>query len=182
MKIIDYTEKYKGSKYSNYLSRAIDYIPPKDLLRIGKLNVYDSCPDHYPVIAQGSHYSRSRKEKGDIDIYLDQAFGHLLTYNKPKGILSKISDSIYIHTFGKLNIIHTLFHEVGHQVFENQKKRKTKGTKNQSEKFAENYANELYSKMYPLLSSWYHFFNSIYHLIYSNRIEHDNKMRAKKEL
>ncbi len=180
MELIDLTKSYNGKKYLKYLTQAINNIPFEDLKNIDRLNLYDCCPKNYPIIVQGGHYPATPKKKGAIDIYLDQNFGHLLSYNYPKGLITKLFDLVFIHTFGKLHLIHTVFHEVGHQVFEDQKKKKGKRAEKQSEKFAEEYASNLYRKMYPSLQKRYQLFNSIYHSLFTLRIDHDNKMRRNK--
>ena len=172
MNIIDHTQRYDGQKLRKYLLEAIQYVPENDLNNIGIINIYDSCPTNYPVIAQGAFWPATFDKTGAIDIFLDQVFGHMLTYQKNEGFLKTVTNEIFIRTFGKLHLADTLFHEIGHHVYEYSKNNKKK-----SEQFADNYALKIYSKMHPIISRRYQFFNSIYHLLYSSRLEHDNRVR-----
>lgn len=187
MKIVDCTKEYNGKKYIKYLRNALSHIPEGNLKNIGEIIIHDRCPCDYPVIAQGGYHPATSKKKGVVELYLDQSFGHLLTYNQPKGIITKFFDSIFIHSFGKLHLIHTVFHEIGHQVFEDQNKKKSaklkkKGKRKQieSEKLAENHADELFGIANPSLQKYYPIANSVYRFFYSRRRNHDNKMREKR--
>lgn len=176
MKIIDHTKEYIGKKYIKFINALIGYVPDSDLNHVESINIYDKCPTHYPVMAQGAYWPPNENEKGAVDIYLDQCFGHMLTYNKNHSVISKIADSIFISLFGKKHLADTLFHEIGHLVYDHKDR---KAEKKLSEKFAEEYALNLYQKVYPSQKKWYSLTNEIYKILYSNRIEHDDNKRNK---
>ena len=176
MKIIDYTKEYSGQNYIKFINALIGYVPESDLTNIGTINIYDKCPNHYPVIAQGAYWPPDINGKGAVDIYLDQCFGHMLTFNNKSGVYSKISDLLFVSLFGKKHLAHTMFHEIGHLVYEHTVQRVNK---KESEKFAEEYALNLYYKAYPIQKDWYTLTNTIYKKLYSNRIQHDENERKK---
>ena len=100
----------------------------------------------------------------------------MLTFNNKSKINSKIADSLFVTLFGKNHLAHTLFHEIGHLVYEQTGQRVKK---KESEKFAEEYAQNLYYKAYPSQRNWYSLTNTIYKKIYSSRIQHDENNRKK---
>jgi hypothetical protein len=176
LKIIDHTKEYLGQDYINFINALIGYVPESDLTNIGTINIYDKCPKHYPVIAQGAYWPPDNKGKGAVDIYLDQCFGHMLTFNNKSKINSKIADSLFVTLFGKKHLAHTIFHEIRHLVYEQTGQRVKK---KESEKFAEEYALNLYYKAYPSQRNWSSLTNKIYKTIYSSRIQHDENKRKK---
>lgn len=176
MKIIDHTEEYSGQEYIKFINALIGYVPDSDLNNVGTINIYDQCPKHYPVVAQGAYWPPDKNEKGAVDIYLDQCFGHMLTYKNKSRVISIIADSLFVSLFGKKHLADTLFHEIGHLVYE-QKVKKVK--KKESEQFAAEYALNLYYKAYPLQKNWYSLTNTFYKKIYSCRIQHDENKRIK---
>lgn len=151
-------------------------MPDSDIRNVGSINIYDKCPKHYPVVAQGAYWSKSENKKGSIDIYLDQCFGHMLTYNNKSRFTSKIADFIFVSLFGRKHLADTLFHEIGHLVYD-QKARKVK--KKESEQFAEEYALNLYYQANPLQKDWYSLANTIYKFLYTSRIKHDDSKKTK---
>ncbi|RWX51563.1 hypothetical protein VU01_11167 [Candidatus Electrothrix marina] len=98
----------------------------------------------------------------------------MLSYNNKADLVTKINDSIFVSFFGKKHLTDTLFHEIGHLVYE---KKSHKVKKNESETFAEEYALNLYYKAYPLQKHLGNLTNIIYKSLYSSRIEHDNQKR-----
>lgn len=145
MKVVDHTKKYNGQAYIKYINTALTALPTEDTARIGTINLHDSCPKEAPVIAKGGHYPATASKEGAVDIYLDQCFGHMLSYHSHKNLITKQSDKLFILTFGKLHLIHTLFHEIGHQMFEDQR-RHNEISKKKKEAFADEYANQYYPK------------------------------------
>ena len=176
MNIIDHTHVYNGKVFYRYIEKALVYIPKEHVKGIENINIYDQCFSNSPVIALGGHYPLTAKKGAEIDRYLDQNFGHMLSLHKKQTSLTKILDGIFIHTFGKLFIVHTLFHEIGHHVY-GMSATSRKEDDNASEEYAENYANDFYGKVYPLAQKHYSIINKLYHFIYGQRIAKDNVIR-----
>ncbi len=176
MNIIDHTTEYNGQKYKGLIEKLIGHVQKRDLENVKTINIFDHCPSHYPVIAQGAYWIRNSKDNGAIDIYLDQCFGHMLSYHNESGITQKVSDRIFVLLFGQKHLTDTLFHEIGHLVYE---KRVKKVNQTESEKFAVNYATEHFNKVYKKLNKHYSLVNGVYHILYKKRIQHDNKKRKK---
>ena len=176
LKILFHTHKYKGKKFKKYIDQAIKFTPASDIKNIVIINIYDECPSRLPVLAKGSFYPATKQNLAVIDIYLDQNLGHMLSYHKKQNILTTILDKKFIITSGKYFIIDTILHEIGHNVFNHSNRGKINNKSKQSETFANKYSNNIFCKMFPYRSYWYIIVNKIYRVIYTKRIEHDNKV------
>jgi hypothetical protein len=179
--IFDFTQAFNGKAFHRYIKRALSYVPGEHLQQIESINIYDDCPSHFPVIAQGSHYPSTSKG-ARIDLYLNQCFGHMVSFHKKRNSITDFFDRIFAHTFGKLFLIHTLYHEIGHHVFHVTSACESKGVNDTEEKYAEEYADNIYGNAYPMAQRYYDVLNRIYHLIYRHRIAKDNEIRSKKGL
>ncbi len=176
MKIIDHTTEYDGQKYKKLIENLICHVQKSDLENVITINIYDHCPSHYPLIAQGAYWIHDSKDNGAIDLYLDQCFGHMLSYHQARGLIQKVSDRIFVFLFGNKHLTDTLFHEIGHLVYE---KRVKRVNQTKSEKFAVEYATRHFNKVYRSLNKHYDLVNGIYHFLYKKRIQHDNNKRKK---
>ncbi len=171
MKIVYNTEHYKRTDFEKYIVNALSFVPEKDLKGIANLNVYDSCPSHYPISAKGGFYPATKNRGAVIELYIDENLGHMMSYHSAFGYLTKLSDTIFVKLFGKKFIVHTLLHEIGHAVDNKVKKRKNK---RREERYADDYANAIYRKIFSLSGVFYNTFNNFYRIVYRKRIEHDN--------
>ncbi len=176
--IVAYTTAFNGAFFKNHIEHALTHAPEGDLRRVANINIYDECPSYFPVIAMGGHYPATSEKGAELDIYLDQNLAHLLS-DRPKGKVSSWLDGVFIKTFGKRFIIHTVLHELGHHVYDMTAKPETKDDKEASEKFAEEYANTIFNKIYPMQHKYYGFFNGVYHLLCWRRILKDNEIRKR---
>ncbi|HBG92760.1 MAG: hypothetical protein A2X54_10240 [Nitrospirae bacterium GWF2_44_13] len=179
--IVDYTHAFDIEFFRRYIEEALTCVPKEHLKSVENINIYDECPSHFPVVARGGHYPFTEEEGAELDIYLNQNLGHLLPENHPKGKLSRFLDAVFIRTFGKYFIIHTLLHELGHHVYNLKATIQTKDDDTASENFAEQYANDIYNKTYPLHHRYYWLFNGLYHLLYWRRIMKDDEIRRAKK-
>ena len=177
--IVDYTHAFNMDFFRKYIEEALTAAPEEHLKSVENINTYDECPSNAPVIAMGGYYPTEENKGATLDIYLDQSFGHLLS-DIPKGKLSRFLDALFISSFGKYFIIHTVLHELGHHVYHMTATSETKNNNEASEKYAEEYANGIYNKRYPLQHKFYWLFNGLYHLLYWRRIRKDNQIRKRK--
>lgn len=104
----------------------------------------------------------------------------MLSFHKKRHKFTDVLDGSFIHTFGKLFIVDTLFHELGHHIYSATLTEIVKTDDRVSEAYANEYANEMYGKMYPLAKRHYGIINGLYHLIYWRRILKDNEAKGTK--
>jgi hypothetical protein len=175
--IVDYTQAFNIGFFLNYIEEGLSASPEEHLQSVANINIYDECPSYAPAIAMGGYYPSQGIKGAALDIYLDQNLGHLLS-DSPRGKLTRFFDGIFIRMFGKYFIIHMILHELGHHVFEITATVGTKDDNEASEKYAGEYANEIYNKKYPLQHKYYGFISSLYHLLYWRRILRNDEIRG----
>jgi hypothetical protein len=178
--IVDYTHAFDVKFFRKYIEEALTAAPEEHLKAVENINIYDECPSNAPVVAMGGYYPPETKKGAALDIYLDQNFGHLLS-DSPKRKLSRFFDALFIRSFGKYFMIHTILHELGHHVYQMTVTPESKDDNEASEKYAEEYANEIYNKKYRLQHKYYQLFNGLYHLLYWRRIIKDDRIRQGKK-
>jgi len=106
------TDHYKNYNIEKCLVNIIRKIPREDLIGLDKINIYDDC---FPKAQTGLYYPPNIISKGSqIDIYLNPSLGYMASIGNKIGFLSKISDKIFLISFGKLFLAEALLHEVGH--------------------------------------------------------------------
>ena len=148
IQVIDHTTSFDLTSLHSYIQKALSCVPEEDLKLFTTLNFYDKCPMHFPIGAMGGYYAATAKKGAEIDIYVDESLGHLSSLHRRRGKITELFDYIFIHTFGKTFIAATIFHEVGHLVFD---AASSSGDpdKDASEEYAENYVPGLYGKLHP---------------------------------
>jgi hypothetical protein len=176
--IVAYTVAFNGEFFKKYIEYALTQAPEGDLKNVTSVNIYDECPSYFPLIAMGGHYPATSEKGAELDIYLDQNLAHLLT-DSPKGKVSSWFDGLFIKIYGRKFIVHTVLHELGHHVYDMNATPETKDDKEASEKYAEDYANAIYNKIYPRQRKYYALLNGIYHLLCWRRIQKDNDIRKR---
>ena len=175
--IIDYTHAFNLAAYLRYIEKALSYVQHVQLKGVENINIYDKSPENFPIVARGGYCAPTLEKGADLNIYLDQNLGHMLSLHKKRNKFTDVLDGIFVHTFGKLFIVDTLFHELGHHIYNATSTEIAKTDDKASEEYANEYAIEMYGKMYPLAQRHYGIINGLYHLIYWRRILKDNETK-----
>jgi hypothetical protein len=117
--MISCTYAYDFEFFRVYIEEAIDHAPEEHLKAVENINIYDECPVNFPISASGGYYAATSERGADLDIYLNQCLGHMLTPGTPlKSKFGRFLDALFIRSFGKLFITHTILHELGHHVYD----------------------------------------------------------------
>ena len=89
--------------------------------------------------------------------------------------ITALLDAIFVHTFGKGFIADTLFHEVGHLVYNATVSPSDGDDKEASEEIPNKYAARIYGEIHPIRQGLYPILNTLYHIVfYRHRIAHDD--------
>lgn len=179
--VTDYTQIYNFDYYLRYIQKALTYVPIEHLQYVENINIYDNCPSNFPIIASGGYYPPTQKNGATLDIYLNQTFGHMLSFHKKRNSITNFLDGIFVYTFGHCFMINTIFHELGHHIYYMSSTSEDKNNGTASEQYANEYSINLYNKIHPLAKKYYWLSNKLYHIIYWRRIRHDTNQRKSVE-
>jgi len=106
---------------------------------------------------------------------MEQNLGSMSSFHRRKTKTTDFFDAVFIHTFGKGFIADTIFHEVGHLVYDATVSPSDGDDKEASEEYANKYAARIYGEIHPIRQRLHPTLNMLYHVFYRHRIAHDNK-------
>ena len=173
--IVDETDFYDFRKFSSYIKKSLDRVPAEDVKDIEKIVIRDSRLPHSPAIIRGGYYPPTSDTGAVIHIYIDENLGHMKSFHRRKNLITSMCDALFIAAFGRLFVVATLYHEIGHHVHEmsepgvNQKD-------GRAETYATRYENKLFRKSNPAVARFYGSINALYRFIYAKRIAWDNEV------
>jgi hypothetical protein len=168
----NFTKTYKKYSIEKYILSIIKKIPSEDLKGLDKINIYD---DSFPKAQKGLYYPPDTMSSGaQIDIYLNPTLGDMVSISSKKGLFNRISNQIFLISFGKLFLTEALLHEVGHHNCGTRLGKRYK-TQEEKEEDANNYFVEKYRELYPFISRYYSIINTFYHLLFKRRIRKSNE-------
>ena len=166
-----YGQKFQYKQIEKWIAKYVSEVPEEDWTGIDRVYVYDEAPADGRQDVSGGYYPPGQVADGaGIAIYLSQTLGYIFSFHRKSRSLIELRNRIFLITFGKLFIEHTLFHEVGHHKYRLQP---------DNEKEAGNYAHELFVKVHPFIHRYYRFMNGIYRFLYVDRRRHDDEIRSK---
>jgi len=166
-----YGQKFQYKQIEKWIAKYVSEVPEEDWTGIDTVYVYDEAPAHDRQDVSGGYWPPGQVGNGaGIAVYLNQTLGYMFSFPGKSSLLMELRNRIFLITFGKLFVEHTLFHEVGHHKY---------GVQPDNEKDADNYANELFVKVHPFIHRYYRFVNGIYRFLYRDRRGHDDETRSK---
>jgi tetratricopeptide (TPR) repeat protein len=168
--INDYTCYYRKYRVLELIDKYLKTVPSENLVGLESNCIYDDSPSYERQHTSGCFTQSSDGKGGKISIYLDGACGYMSHDMNKKNMVTSISDRIFIVLFGRMFIVGTLFHEIGH--LQGSKKYPDKSVGDDAaEAAAKEYENEMLSKAYPFIIKYDDSFNCLYKFLYKKRIE-----------